>query len=578
MNRTLTSGVGVALAMIIFSCSENSVTGADGLNADDLNADAARIATVTVSLRSSTVAVGDTTRATASLVDYQNRPLIRTVTWTSSDSAIATVSSSGLVTGIGEGTALITATRGLKSGSATVTVTPSVGGTSVAPVDSVRVTLAATSLNPGQTTQATATTYDSADNVLTGRTISWSSSNTAVATVSGSGLVTAVALGTSQISATSEGKSGSAALTVATAPPPTGNPGTVTDLRVTATDSTSVTLAFTQVNDGTGQPARYDVRYAAAPISWGSATTVTSGSCAAPVIGTAIGSALTCKVAALKPSTSYGFQLVAFRGTLNGGAVFGPLSNAASATTSASGSPPPPPPPPPTGSPEPVSGDVILWQDNFNKSTLTDLVGAYATRGTMQLITTGHSGSAIRFPYTSGSWDNLIEKTFPVSTDTYFRYWYRLSPGADPTCGNRNPSGFKWFMPWRITTSLRYTMGVGNLPGGPSGFTNSGLEFSSHDNTSSGEPNPFMQNISKAKTFKTTADGAWHEYTLHVVTGNGGYEQIWIDGLLVLDNSAYHYDHDPNGIGLIQFPGTLVQWFSGCEFTVDVDDFVIWHK
>jgi len=87
-----------------------------------------------------------------------------------------------------------------------------------------------------------------------------------------------------------------------------------------------------------------------------------------------------------------------------------------------------------------------------------------------------------------------------------------------------------------------------------------------------------MQNISKAKTFKTTADGNWHEYTLHVVTGNGGYEQIWVDGLLVLDNSSYHYDHDPAGIGMIQFPGTLVQWFSGCDFTVDVDDLAVWHK
>jgi hypothetical protein len=133
-------------------------------------------------------------------------------------------------------------------------------------------------------------------------------------------------------------------------------------------------------------------------------------------------------------------------------------------------------------------------------------------------------------------------------------------------------------MPWRLTTTLRYTMGVGNLSGGPSGFTNTGLEFSSHDNTSSNEPNPFMQNINKTKTFKTTADGAWHEYTLHVVTGNGGYEQIWVDGVLVLDNSAYKYDHDPNGIGLIQFPGTMVQWFSGCDFTVDIDDLAIWHK
>src|SRR3954463_14348677 len=228
--------------------------------------------------------------------------------------------------------------------------------------------------------------------------------------------------------------------------------------------------------------------------------------------------------------------------------------------------------------PEPAASDAVLWSDNFNKSTLTDLVADYAKRGAMELINDGHSGSAIRFPYTASSFDNLIEKSFDVTTDIYFRYWYRLSPGADPTCGGEGSSGFKWFMPWRITTNLRYTMGVGNLQGGPAGFQNTGLEFSSHDNTSSGEPNPFMQNINKTKTFKTTADGGWHEYTLHVVTAPQGYEQIWIDGVLVLDNSAYKYDHDPNGIGLIQFPGTMVQWFSGCDFTVDVDDLAIWHK
>jgi hypothetical protein len=239
--------------------------------------------------------------------------------------------------------------------------------------------------------------------------------------------------------------------------------------------------------------------------------------------------------------------------------------------------------PPPTASgPEPGAGDVILWQDNFDKSTLTDLTAPYATRGATQLVTNGHSGQAIRFPYTAGSWDNLIEKSFPVTTDIYFRYWYRLSPGADPTCGGQGSSGFKWFMPWRPDPLLRYTMGVGNLSGGPAGSQNTGLEFSSHDNTSIGtanpEPAPFMQNINKTKTFKTTADGAWHEYTLHVVTAPQGYEQIWIDGVLVLDTSAYKYDHDPTGITLIQFPGTMVQWFAGCDFTVDADDLVIWHK
>ena len=90
----------------------------------------------------------------------------------------------------------------------TVTATPPV------PVASVSVSLASSSLNSGQTTQASATTRDANNNVLTGRVITWSSGNTAVATVSGSGLVSAVAAGSALITATSEGISGSATFNV----------------------------------------------------------------------------------------------------------------------------------------------------------------------------------------------------------------------------------------------------------------------------------------------------------------------------------------------------------------------------
>ena len=57
MNRTLTSG-GIALAMIgIFSCTERSLTGVNNFSSEDLSADASRIATVSVSLGSGSIAV-----------------------------------------------------------------------------------------------------------------------------------------------------------------------------------------------------------------------------------------------------------------------------------------------------------------------------------------------------------------------------------------------------------------------------------------------------------------------------------------------------------------------------------------
>ena len=120
------------------------------------------------------------------------------------------MSSSGLVTAIAVGTVQIMAACEGQSSSATFTVTSA----TPAPVASVTVALGTSSLNPGLSTQATATIRDANNNVLTGRTIAWNSSNTSFATVSASGLVTAVAVGTAQITATSEGQSGSAPLDV----------------------------------------------------------------------------------------------------------------------------------------------------------------------------------------------------------------------------------------------------------------------------------------------------------------------------------------------------------------------------
>jgi hypothetical protein len=170
---------------------------------------------------SSSIVVGDSTRATATLRDRRGRVATNgTVAWSSSNSAVATVSSSGLVRGVSPGTASIIATRGSVSGSALVTVTQPV--VSTAPVASVSVAIASNSLIVGGSTQATATARDASNNVLTGRAVTWSSGSAAIATVSGSGLVTAVAPGTTNVIASSEGISGSASLTVTAAPPPGG--------------------------------------------------------------------------------------------------------------------------------------------------------------------------------------------------------------------------------------------------------------------------------------------------------------------------------------------------------------------
>ncbi len=83
-----------------------------------------------------------------------------------------------------------------------------------APVATVTVTPPATTLVPQATQALTAATLDASGNPLTGRPVSWSTSAQSVATVSSAGLVTAVGPGSATITATSEGKSGSAAITV----------------------------------------------------------------------------------------------------------------------------------------------------------------------------------------------------------------------------------------------------------------------------------------------------------------------------------------------------------------------------
>src|SRR4051812_39662134 len=162
--------------------------------------------------------------------------------------------------------------------------------------------------------------------------------------------------------------------------------------------------------------------------------------------------------------------------------------------------------------PEPGPSDEILLQDSFDRATIADQLAGYGSAGDFAL-TSGHSGNAVRVSYNPDSWNTNTFGTSlsGIAADAYYRYWYRLSAGADPTCGGKNWSGFKWFMTHR-NNNVRYTHGVSSLTGGPPGHENVGLEFTTHDQSSVKEPNPFAQNVNKTKPFNTTNDGRWHEY------------------------------------------------------------------
>ena len=168
---------------------------------------------VEVSSPASDVAVGGTLQLTATARDAKGTILTgRPVTWTSGSLTTATVSASGLVTGVAAGSTAITTTIGGKTGSKTINVIPP-------PVATVTVTLPASTLRVGETTEGTAVARDASNNVLPGRATSWVSSNTQIATVSNAGIVTAITPGAATISATSENKTGSALLTVSAGDP-----------------------------------------------------------------------------------------------------------------------------------------------------------------------------------------------------------------------------------------------------------------------------------------------------------------------------------------------------------------------
>jgi uncharacterized protein YjdB len=201
------------------------------------------VATVDVTPATGNLFVGSTLQLRAAVLDKAGGPIAGKVpAWTTSAPSVAAVSTAGLVVAIAPGTATITATSDGVSGTASVTV-------SEVPVATVTVTPAAPILNPSQTTQLTATLRDASNNVLTGRAVTWSLAATAVATVSASGVVTAIAVGTTQIRAAAGGITGSATLTVV--PPPIASIVVSPDPLVITVGGTAQLTAVVRTTQGT---------------------------------------------------------------------------------------------------------------------------------------------------------------------------------------------------------------------------------------------------------------------------------------------------------------------------------------
>ena len=208
----------VLLSAALLACGGGTPTGNStsptGGNSGGGGTTAPTVATVTVSPTSATLAVGATQQLTAAPKSAAGVDITgKSTSWSSATPAVATVSAAGLVTAVGPGTASITATIDGVSGSSTITVTP-------VPVAAVTVSPTTGTLLVSQTLQLQAAARDASGAALTGRPVSWSSNAPAIATISTSGMVTAVASGSASIQATIGGISANAVLTV-TAPAPT---------------------------------------------------------------------------------------------------------------------------------------------------------------------------------------------------------------------------------------------------------------------------------------------------------------------------------------------------------------------
>ena len=149
--RTWSARAAALLAATAAACSGGG--GGDSSKAPTTPAPAV-LTTLTVSLSPTSVPVGQTSIASASGLDQRGAAIATgTVAWTSSNTAIASVSPTGTVSGIAVGQATIIGAVGTVQGQTTVTVTQ-------APVATVTVTPSTVGLAPGDTRQLSATPYD----------------------------------------------------------------------------------------------------------------------------------------------------------------------------------------------------------------------------------------------------------------------------------------------------------------------------------------------------------------------------------------------------------------------------------
>ena len=212
------------------------------------NPPAPTVSRIEVSPTSALLEVGKTQRFTATAKASNGSTVSGvTIAWSSSNTAVTSITNTGVATAVAAGTATIRATgNGISSTPVTITVTPS-------PVASVTVSPSAPQqMNVGDMVTFRATAQAAGGIARGDATISWSSSDTGVVTITNAGVATAAAVGTATIRASAEGiNSSPVMITVSEAPPMIATVKVTPDMESITEGETLQFEAVAMTSDGT---------------------------------------------------------------------------------------------------------------------------------------------------------------------------------------------------------------------------------------------------------------------------------------------------------------------------------------
>lgn len=164
---------------------------------------------ITISPESSTLsALGKTAQLRAEVLDQNGRAMASmTVTWSSSDDSVATVTDGGLVTAIANGSASVMAAAASLTANAAITVAQQVAQVQVSPAAQTLVALE-------DTVRLSATATDANQHRVSDVNYTWESNDTTIVSVDSVGVARAAGVGSATITAVADSVSGTAQVTI----------------------------------------------------------------------------------------------------------------------------------------------------------------------------------------------------------------------------------------------------------------------------------------------------------------------------------------------------------------------------